>query len=120
MAPYLSTSIKSSLTTADLTINWYALVETGGVSLTGYKLYQTRVSTSTTSLAYDGTNIPQITSVVIPNLVLDEDYEFYVTGLNPDEGPASPIFTVRAAALPLVPGTIIETPSTRTGTSIGV
>ena len=60
-APYVTSSIKSGPATADVTISWYPLLETGGVPLTGYKLYQIEVSTSTTTLVYDGTNIPAVT-----------------------------------------------------------
>ena len=41
LTPYRIDSVKSGASTADLTIGWYSLTETGGVPLTGYKLYQT-------------------------------------------------------------------------------
>lgn len=37
--PYLSSSTKTSSTTADVTISWYPIVDTGGVPLEGYNLY---------------------------------------------------------------------------------
>lgn len=53
-------------------------------------------------------------------LNLDEDYEFYVTALNPLESVASQKSTFRAAGLPTAPGVISEIPQTRTGQRIGL
>lgn len=72
--PYLISSVKSGATTADVTLGWKPLLDTGGVPLTGYKLYQKRLSDSSTSLAYDGSNSPEILQAVISGLELDEDY----------------------------------------------
>ena len=46
-------------------------MDTGGVPLTGYKLYQVQVSTNITTLAYDGTNVPNVLSTTVTGLVLD-------------------------------------------------
>lgn len=119
-APWRTTSVKTSATEASITLQWNPLINTGGVALTGYKLYQKHVLTSATTLAYDGTDAPEITTITITNLVLDNDYEFYVTGLNPEEGSQSDSITLRAAALPNEPTAITETASTRTGSSIGL
>ena len=118
--PYVISSVKTSPTAATLTLGWPALLETGGVPLTGYKLYQKRLSDSVQSLAYDGTSLPSITQATITGLILDEDYQFWVTGLNPSEGLESEAITVRAAGKPLAPGDITEVASSRTGTSIGL
>lgn len=118
--PYSISQVKTGTTTASITVGWYALLDTGGVPLTGYKLYMTRVSTSTTTTAYDGTDQPAVLQTTITGLVLDEDYTFYVTGLNPSEGSASDTITLRAAGLPYAPGAITEVASSRTGSSIGL
>ena len=52
--------------------------------------------------------------------MLDEDYEFTLSGLNPDEGPESLPLTLRAAGFPDAPGAITEVASSRTGSSIGL
>ena len=87
--PFVVSSVQSGTTTADVEIEWNPLMQTGGVPLTGYKLYMLRVSTSVQTLIYDGTNNPATTMANITNLVLGEEYIFTVTGLNPDEGPSS-------------------------------
>jgi titin len=71
-------------------------------------------------LAYDGTGAPEVYSHTVTGLTLDQDYSFYVTALNPDEGPASDILTHRAAALPLAPASITEVANSRTGQSISL
>lgn len=60
-APFLVNSLEVAGTSATVTVGWYALIETGGVPLTGYKLYQMDLSTNTQALAYDGTSMPQVT-----------------------------------------------------------
>jgi hypothetical protein len=49
----------TDVTNAEIVLAWYPLTETGGVPLTGYKLYALHVLTSTTTLVYDGTNKPE-------------------------------------------------------------
>ncbi len=56
--PYIITSIKTGTLTSSATIGWYAVIETGGVPLTGYKLYAKRLSTNVETLVYDGTDNP--------------------------------------------------------------
>jgi len=118
--PYLISSTKTVNPDATLVIGWQALTDAGGVTLTGYKLYQTVVATSTTTLVHDGTDDPSTLQKTLTGLTLDAEYEFYVTGLNPDEGPASDILLLRAAAVPSQPGAITEVAGTRTGSSIGL
>lgn len=88
--------------------------------LTGYKVYATLVSTGIKTLLYDGTNHPEILSTTLTNLVLDQDYEIYLTALNPLESELSPPLFIRAAGLPFSPGAITEVPLSRTGSSIGL
>jgi hypothetical protein len=98
-----------------VTLRWYPheLVETGGVALTGFRLYyfeQTSpdlvLGPSDSTLAFDGADLPEVTEFTVTGLTLDADYSFFVTALNPDEGPASDILTVRAAGFPDPPATI--------------
>lgn len=110
--------------TATLTITWQLeeLVDTGGVPLTGFKLYSYLTATQTAAAAsavYDGTGVPAVKEAAVSGLTLDTDYTFFVTALNPAEGPASSELTLRAAALPAAPASIAETaPPSRTGSSI--
>jgi hypothetical protein len=53
-------------------------------------------------------------------LLLNEDYQFTVTGLNPIEGLASLPLQIRAAGLPNAPGAITEVALSRSGTSISL
>jgi hypothetical protein len=85
------------------------VIETGGVPLTGYKLYAKLVSTDAETLVYDGTDKPEILSTIVDNLVLDQDYDMYLTALNIYEGPRSAPVRVRAAGLPQAPGPILLT-----------
>ena len=83
--------------TASVTVKWYQqeVQDTGGVPLTGFKLYHFKQSTSppaaftlaAATLAFDGSDQPEITEHVVTGLDLDADYSFVVTALNPDEGP---------------------------------
>lgn len=63
--PYIITSVKSDETTASATIGWYAVIETGGIPLTGYKLYAKLVSTGVETLVYDGTDKPEVLTTVV-------------------------------------------------------
>lgn len=40
-------------------------------------------------MEFDGTDMPEVLSYTVTGLNLDEDYSFYITGLNPLEGEAS-------------------------------
>ena len=57
-APMITSSVQSGTFTATINVDWTPLMDTGGVPLTGYKLYMTRVSTNAQTLAYDGTDQP--------------------------------------------------------------
>jgi len=65
---------KTDSTNAEIILAWYPLTDTGGVPLTGYKLYAYHVLTQTTALAYDGTNKPETLQADIKLLKLDNDY----------------------------------------------
>jgi titin len=120
-APTYVSSTEDSVTTASVSLEWTPLTDTGGVPLTGYKVYYIDDSTSTTTLGYDGSGAPETSSCTISSLVLDETYDFYVVGLNGDaydEGTWSDSLTLVAAALPDAPGAITEV--TRIDNSIEV
>jgi len=51
---------RTGTTAEGVTLAWYPLTDTGGVPLTGYKLYATLVSTGVVSVVYDGTGAPEI------------------------------------------------------------
>ena len=72
------------------------------------------------TLAYDGTNKPETLATVLTGLVLDQDYEVYLSALNPYESEKSDPLKFRAAARPDAPGTITEIAVSRTGSSIGL
>jgi titin len=115
--------------TATIELRWYQqeLADTGGVPLTGFKLYYYQKADSSTvkgvsdsTLGYDGTGAPGVTQATVTGLEIDKDYAFFVTALNPDEGPASDHLVLRAAAFPSAVATLTEVPGSRTGTSIGL
>ena len=115
--------------TASITLGWYSedVVDTGGVPLTGFRLYyfeqvdsSTTGSPSTATLAFDGADLPDVTQHTVEGLVVDTDYSFFVTALNPDEGPQSDSLTLRAAAFPDAPSELREVAGSRTGTAIGL
>lgn len=92
-----------------MVVQWTPLTDTGGVALTGYKVYHIDGSTSTTVLGYDGEDLPTTVQVTLAALTLDETYDIYVVGLNGDNhdaGPASDYLSITAAALPDEPGAI--------------
>lgn len=111
-------------------MRWYQqdVSDTGGVPLTGYKLYYFKQTTdppvdvvlSASTLAWDGTGRPEVTEFVVTGLDADSDYSFVVTALNPYEGPQSNPLTVRAAGFPVAPASITEVAGSRTGHSIGL
>ena len=80
------------------------MLETGGVPLSGYKLYALNIGDNVESLAYDGTDHPEITQVTISALALDQDYSFKVTGLNPYEGEPGDASSYRLGGRPEAPG----------------
>ena len=53
-------------------------------------------------------------------LALDQDYQFYVTGLNPYEGPASDLSAYRLAAKPSAVSELTEMPEYRTSARLGL
>jgi hypothetical protein len=80
----------------------------------------TVVPISSATLAFDGTDQPDVHQYTVPGLTLDTDYSFFVTALNPDEGAQSDTLTLRAAGFPDAPSAITEVAGSRTGTSIGL
>lgn len=104
------------------------MADTGGVPLTGFKLYYFLQATSppvsfdksAATLAWNGADRPEVTEFTVSGLTLDRDYSFIVTALNPDEGLQSDALTVRAAGFPDAPASITEVAGTRTGQSIGL
>ena len=52
---YRVTSSKTSETTASIELAWYPLIETGGVPITGFKLYSVDES-NTIVLEFDGSD----------------------------------------------------------------
>ena len=118
--PRRVSSTQTGVTTASVTVTWNAVIDTGGIPLTGYKVYTTLVSSGVMMLAYDGTNLPEIHSTTIINLVLNQQYEIQVSALNLVESVLSQPLTLIAAGLPNAPGAITEISNSRTGTSIGL
>ena len=114
--PIRVSSSKTSATEASIELRWEPVFDTGLVPLTGYKLYQRDTVTDTTSVAYDGTGSPTTLTYTVLGLVLDRDYEFWVTSMNSLESKPSDRLTLRAAGLPDTPGAITEV--SRTSVSI--
>ena len=64
----------------------------GGTPITGYRLYQTNVTTGGVYLVYDGANIPTVSSVEVKDLTPGHLFAYQATGINRvGEGPMSPI-----------------------------
>jgi hypothetical protein len=57
--------------TASITLKWAATTASGGVALTGYRLYQIDEVAVVTTLAYDGTDHPEVLETTITGLTLD-------------------------------------------------
>lgn len=72
-------------------------MNTGGVPIVGYKLYQIHEQTSTQTVAYDGSTDATVTDFVVPNLVLNDQYSFWVTAVNPLESIPSETISLTAA-----------------------
>lgn len=77
-APMRVTSAEINATHASIDLKWNPVLDTGGVPLTGYKVFH-----GASTLAYDGSTAPQVTTASITALTIDQDYEFYVIALNP-------------------------------------
>jgi hypothetical protein len=107
-APILIESLRTGSTTASIEFRWRPPVESGGVPIKGYKLYQVRESTQAMTVAYDGSSDATVTSYKVINLVLNELYSFYLTALNPLESETSPSITLIAAGLPDAPSSIMK------------
>ena len=85
--------------TASITLEWQAPLNSGGVPLTGFKLYSwTDIEGEVLQL--DATNHPEILSFTVAGLTIDVDYTFYVSALNPYEGPRSDSATFRTGGRP--------------------
>ena len=119
LAPFRISSDKTSETTASITLEWYPLTETGGVPATGFKLYSIDED-SVMTLEFDGTDLPEILTSVVTDLVLDKDYTFYITGLNPLESEPSDSITYRTGGRPTAVGAITEIADSRTGSRLGL
>ena len=120
LAPYYVSSVKTSSSFADLTIGWTSPSDTGGVPLTGFKLYMTDTITASTGLAYDGSSIPGVQKFTISGLTLGRKYLFTVSALNPKEGPVSDSFEIYAAGLPGKISGITEIANSKTDSCIGL
>jgi hypothetical protein len=116
-----------------VSIKWYQedILDTGGVPLTGFKLYQFEqdsyyepeeftIDDADAVLAFDGSDLPASTSTDVTGLTADTAYSFRVTALNPDESVPSEMLTVHAGGFPDAPDTISEIAGSRTGHSIGL
>jgi hypothetical protein len=125
--PERVSSVVETDTTASITLRWYSedVVDTGGVPLTGFKLYYFlstagTADPTTATLAFDGTDQPDVTEYTVTGLAADTDFSFFVTALNPDEGPQSDSLSLRSAAFPEAPSDLAEVADSRTGTAIGL
>ena len=113
-APYRVSSEKNDETYGSITLAWSPLVDTGGVPATGFKLYSVD-SSNEVVLEFDGTDAPEILETTVSGLILDQDYSFYVTGLNPYESDPSQSVSYRIGGRPTAVGAITEIAGTRTG-----
>jgi len=118
-AVYRVSSTQETDTTASIELAWHPLIQTGGVPVTGFRLYSVDEAANIV-LEFDGTDQPELLSYEVTGLRLDEDYSFYVTGLNPLEGEASDQVTYRTAGRPSAVGAITEIADTRTGQRLGL
>ncbi len=119
-APYYVASSKVSTTVGSLTVGWNTVSDSGGVPVTGYKLYLIDTVTSAGGLAYDGTGIPAVLQYTSATLTLGRKYQAYVTALNPKEGTASDVKEFYAAALPGTVSAITAVSGSQTETCIGI
>ena len=71
----------------------------GGSVITGYKLYQTNVTTGGEQLVYDGSSIPTVTSYMAIGLTSGNRYQFRASAINRvGEGAKSSFSAVLIAA----------------------
>ena len=76
------------------------------------------IQTGIQSIAYNGATDATLTDYVVSNLVLNDDYTFWVTALNPLESIPSSTVTLWAAQSPAAPGAITQISGTQTGNSL--
>lgn len=90
----------------------------GGSVITGYRLYQTNVTTGGEHLVYDGSSIPTVTSFMATGLTSGHRYQFRASAINRvEEGTKSPLSDVIiAATVPTRP----EAPSFVSATSTSI
>jgi len=119
-APFLVSSTKTSVSTATLTIGWTPVSDTGGVPITGYKLYMLDTVTSSTTTIYDSTASPSTTQYAATGLTLARKYRFYITAMNPKESAQSDQIELIAAGLPAKITDVTEVANSRTTTCIGL
>ena len=72
-APYRISSSKASETTASIELAWYPLLETGGVPLTGFKLYSVNEDDKKV-VEFDGSDHPEILTFSVGGLKLNKQY----------------------------------------------
>jgi hypothetical protein len=108
--------------TAEITLRWGPLVESGGVACTGFKLFMRQVETGAEEfiLIFDGTGHPEIVEYTATDLIVDVDTEFYLIGLNPLESEPSSTVVYRSGARPSGPTDIRITEGSRTGKRLGL
>lgn len=75
-APVLVSQAKDAIT-----ISW-SLDSNGGSPVTGYYLYQRNVTTGGSSLVYDGSAIPTVTSAKISAVEAGYEYAYTVVAIN--------------------------------------
>ena len=92
--------------TSNISLTWNPPVNTGSVYLTGYKLYMKDITANSISVSYDGSSSAAVTSATITYLVLNQNYEIWVTALNPLESDTINSTILTAAALPTAPSAI--------------
>lgn len=73
--------IKVDSSSTSITLSW-ELTSNGGAPITGYKLYQTNVTTGGVYEVYDGTNIPTVSSFKVVSLTPGHLYAYQVSGIN--------------------------------------
>ena len=118
--PFYISSVKTSGSQASITVGWNPVNDSGGVALTGYKLYMIDSTTSSGGMIYDGSNVPGVLQYTATTLVLGRMYNFYATALNPKEGTASTYANLYAAALPGKISSITVIANSQTSTCIGL
>lgn len=105
--------IEVSSTETTITVSWL-LTSTGGSVITGYRLYQTNVTTGGEYLAYDGLNVPTVSSYMASSLTPGNRYQFRASSINRvGESLKTPFSAVIIAAMvpsqPSVPTFVFST-----------